>query len=66
MALSGNGRALTVARVGAARLGATRLGFMPKDTMDGNTSTLYMWNMERGTPDKEAAGSDPTWTSQKS
>ncbi len=63
---SGNARALLTARLGAGRLGAIRLGFMPKDTMDNNASAFYAWRMQRGTPDKEASGSDPTWTSQKS
>jgi hypothetical protein len=62
---NGNARALLTCRIGAARLGATRIGFTPQDTMSGNTSPFYAWKMQRGTPDKEPGGADPTWTKQK-
>ena len=65
-AVAGNARARLVARVNAGRLGNCRCGWVPKDTADGNASVFYMWEMVRGTPDTEASGADPTWTSQLS
>jgi hypothetical protein len=53
MALTGNQRALTVARFGAARFGAARFGFTPKDTK----GPLYAWR-RRYLPTQ-------TWTAHK-
>jgi len=64
--LAGNARAPLTSRVKSARSGAVRVGFVPQDTLSNNTSPFYVWIMQRGTPDKEASGADPTWTSQKS
>lgn len=64
-ALSGNMRARSTARVGAATVNNVRVGGVASDVDTANTANDYVWTMERGVKPLDTGLTEDTWTEER-
>lgn len=67
VALSGNMRARSTARVGAARVANVRCGGVAEDVDTANAANHYVWTMERGVKpiDSSLGITEDGWTTER-